>query len=54
MITDDEKLHYLIKLRWIITSKHVGINYCWNWFHSHRTKYKLNKHKDVCENHYYC
>ena len=54
MITDNEKLYYLIKLHWIITSKHVRQNYCWNCFHSHRTKYKLKKHNDVCEDHDYC
>ena len=37
-----------------ITSNHKGNFYCLNCFHSYRTKNKLKKHKDVCENHDYC
>ena len=37
-----------------ITSNHKGDFYCLNCFHSYRTKNKLKKHKDVCENHDYC
>ena len=59
MITDGEKWHYLAvkKLHAFfkgITSKHDGDFYCLNCFHSFRTKNKLKKHKNVCENHKYC
>ena len=37
-----------------ITSKHDGLFYCLNCFHSYSTKGKLKKHKNVCENHDYC
>ena len=37
-----------------IISKHVGDLYCLNCFYSHSTKDKLKKHKDACENHYFC
>ena len=36
-----------------ITSKHVGDFYCLNCLHSYRTKIKLKKHENVCENHHY-
>ena len=37
-----------------ITSKHDGDFYCLNCFHSFRTQNKLEKHKNICENHVYC
>ena len=37
-----------------ITSHHYGDFYCLNCFHSYTTKNKLNKHKNICENHDYC
>ena len=59
MITDGEKWHYLAvkKLSALIrgiTSKHEGDFYCLNCLHSYRTKSRLEKHKNVCENHDYC
>ena len=59
MINDGEKWHYLAvkKLSALlkgITSKHKGDFYCLNCFHSYSTKEKLKKHRNVCENHYYC
>ena len=59
MITDSEKWHYLavkrlsILLRGI-TSKHNGDFYCLNCFNSYSTNEKLDKHRNVCENHDYC
>ena len=37
-----------------ITSKHNGDYYCFNCFHSFRTKSKLQSHKKVCENKDFC
>ena len=34
-----------------ITLKHDGDFFCLNCFHSYSTKFKLKKHKDVCEKH---
>ena len=58
MITDGEKWHYLVVknlsgLLRGITSNHYGDFYCLNCFHSYRTKYKLEAHKKICENHDY-
>ena len=58
-ITDGKKWHDLAvkKLSALfkgITSNHVGDFYCLNCFHSFRTKKRLIKHKNVCENHDYC
>ena len=59
MITDVEKWHYLaIKslsaLLRGITGNNNGDFYCLNCFRSCTTENKLEKHKNVCENHYYC
>ena len=59
MITDGEKWHCLAvkKLSALLkgmTSKHKGDFYCLNCFHSHSTKEKLKKHKNVYESHEYC
>ena len=59
MITDGEKWHYLVinnlsrLLRGITSNHHDGF-YCLNYFHSYRTKNKLEAHKKICENHDYC
>ena len=59
MITDGEKWHYLVVknlsrlLRGITSNHHDGF-YCLNYFHSYRTKNKLEAHKKICENHDYC
>ena len=37
-----------------ITSSHVADFYCLNCLHSCRTKDKLKKHENVCENHGCC
>ena len=37
-----------------ILPKHVGGFYCLNFLHSHRTKNKLESHKNVCENKDFC
>ena len=37
-----------------ITSKHDGDFYCLNCFQSYTAENKLEKHKNVCENHDYC
>ena len=37
-----------------ITSNHYGDFYCLNYFHSYRTKNRLEAHKKICENHDYC
>ena len=37
-----------------ITSKHLGDFSCLNCLHSFRTKNKLESHKKVCENKYFC
>ena len=59
MITDGGKWHYLAVKRLSallrrITSKDKGDFYCLNYFHSYTTEKKLEKHKNVCENHDYC
>ena len=59
MVTDGEKLHYLVvkNLSGLfkgITSNHYGDFYCLNCFHSYRTKNKLEAHKKICKNHDYC
>ena len=59
MISDGENWHYLTvknlsRLLRGITSNHDGDFYCLNYFHSYRTKNKLNAHKKICENHEYC
>ena len=59
MITDGEKWHYLtVKnlpgLLRGITSSHKEDFYCLNYFHSYRTRNKLEEHKKICENHDYC
>ena len=37
-----------------ISPSNNGDFYCVNCFHSYRTLNKLNKHKRVCNDHYYC
>ena len=59
MIPNREKWHYLPvkKLSALlrrITSKHFGDFYCMNCLHSFRTKNKLESHKRVCANKYFC
>ena len=59
MITDGEKWHYLtLKILSVlligITLKHKGDFYSLNCFRSYTTKNRLQKHKNVCENHDYC
>ena len=59
MITDGQKWHYLaIKslstLLRGITGNNNGDFYCLNCFCSYTTENKLEKHKNVCENHDYC
>ena len=59
MITDGEKWNYLtVKnlpgLLRGVTSTHKEDYYCLNYFHSYRTKNKLEAHKKICENHNYC
>ena len=59
MITDGEKWHYLVVknlsgLLKRITSTHMKDFYCLNYFHSYRTKNKLESHKKIFENHDYC
>ena len=60
MITDGEKWHYLAvtKLSALlrgIASKHNGdFFYYLNCFHTYTARNKLEKHKNVCENHDYC
>ena len=59
MISNNENWHYLVvkKLPGLlrgITSNHKEDFYCLNCFHSYRTKNKLEAHKKICENHYYC
>ena len=59
MISNEEKWHYLVVkslsgLFTGITSNHKEDFYCLNCFHSYRTKYKLDAHKKVWENHEYC
>ena len=59
MINDGQKLHYLaVKnlsgLLRGITPNHKEDFYCLNCFHSYSTENKLEAHKKICENHYYC
>ena len=59
MITNGEKWHYLTvknlpELLRRITSTHKEDFYCLNFFHSYRTRNKLESHKKICENHNYC
>ena len=59
MITDGKKCHYLVlknlsELIKGITSTHEKYFYCFNCFHSYRTKNKLESHKKICENHDDC
>ena len=59
MITDGKKWHYLAvkslpTLLRGITSKHKGDFYCLNCFRPYTTKNRLEKHKNVCENHDDC
>ena len=58
MITDGKKWHYLAvtKLSALlrgIASKHNGDFYCLNCFHAYATRDKLERHKNVYENHDY-
>ena len=58
MISDGKNWHYLAVKKMSallrgITSKYDGDFYCLNCFHSHCTKEKLKKHKNVCENYDY-
>ena len=59
LITDGEKWHYvavksLSALLRGITGNNNGDFYCLNCFHSYTTESKLEKQKNVCENHDYC
>ena len=59
MITYGKKWHYLAEkslpaLLRGITSNNNGEFYCSNCFRSYTTENKLEKHKNVCENHDYC
>ena len=59
MISNGENWHYLVvknlpELLKGITSNHKEDFYCLNYFHSYRTKNKLEKHLKMCENHNYC
>ena len=59
MITDGEKWHYLAvkslsALLNGIISNHNGDFYCLNCFRAYTTKNKLETHKKICENYYYC
>ena len=59
MITDGEKWHYLaVKSLSALFRGIIGNNngdfYCLNCFQSYTTENSLKKHKEVCENHYYC
>ena len=56
MITDGKKWHYLAvkslsALFKGITSKHVGDLYCLNCFRAYTTRNRLERHKNVWENH---
>ena len=46
-----KKLNALLR---VIKSKHDGDFCCLNCLHFCRTKYKLKKHENVCDNHDYC
>ena len=59
MISNGENWHYLTvknlsRLLRGITSNHDGDFYCLNFFHSYRTKNKLEAHEKICENRDYC
>ena len=59
MITDGEKWHYTVVKRLSgllrgVTGNNNGDFYCLNCFHLYRTENKLEKHKNICENHDYC
>ena len=59
MISNGENWHYLVVkslsgLLTGITSSHKEDFYYLNFFHSYRTKNKLDAHKKTCENHEYC
>ena len=59
MIIDGKRLHYLaVRSLYVLFCKILSNNeedfYCLSYFHSYSTKNRLNKHKDVCENHDYC
>ena len=59
MIPNQEGWHYLAieKLSALvrgITSKNNGDFYCLNCLHSFKTKIKLESHKKVYENKYFC
>ena len=59
MISNGENWHYLVVkslsgLLTGITSNHKEDFYCLNYFHSYRTKSKLEEHKKICENPDYC
>ena len=45
---------YILALLTGITSKHYDNFYCLKCLHSFRTKSKLESHKKVCENKYFC
>ena len=59
MISNGENWHYLVVkslsgLLTGITYNHKEDFYCLNYFHSYRTKNKLEAHKKICENCDYC
>ena len=59
MISKGQNWHYLVVknlpgLLRRITSTHKEDFYCLNYFHSYRTKNKLEAHKKICENRDYC
>ena len=59
MIINGENWHYLVVkslpgLLKGITSSHNEDFYCLNCFCAYTTRNKLEEHKKICENHYYC
>ena len=59
IIIDGEKWHHTVIKRLSgllrgVTGNNNGDFYCLNCFHSYRTEHKLEKHKEICENHDYC
>ena len=59
MIFNGKGLHYItVKIFSSLlkgnTSKHHSDFYCLNCFHSFRTENKLESHKKLCENKYFC
>ena len=59
MITDGKKWHYLAITRLSsllkgITSKLNGDFYCLNCFRAYTTRIRLERDKNVCEDHDYC